>query len=202
MFTSSSVLDASDSAFPTGTRPAYGLGSSRSRRVICFWDAELACAPSDRRVRGAGAHFLPRHRAAGRAELFVRGRRSLRHRVRGRSCLPALVPVAARLGAAVRSGVACTPRVLHDRAARRCRVDRTHGHLRGSGCDARDTRTVHVRLVAPCRRSALAGHNQPVTTGQPPTELERGLLLAVFTPGTDDAEELAEMEELARAAGV
>src|SRR3954464_10548652 len=41
-----------------------------------------------------------------------------------------------------------------------------------------------------------------VTTGQPPTELERGLLLAVFVPGTDDAEELAEMEELARAAGV
>jgi GTP-binding protein HflX len=45
-------------------------------------------------------------------------------------------------------------------------------------------------------------HNQRVTTGQPPTELERGLLLAVFAPGIDDAEELAEMEELARAAGV
>ncbi len=41
-----------------------------------------------------------------------------------------------------------------------------------------------------------------MTTGQPPSELERGLLLAVFAPGTDDAEELAEMEELARAAGV
>jgi len=41
-----------------------------------------------------------------------------------------------------------------------------------------------------------------VTTGQPPTDRERGLLLAVFAPGTDDAEELAEMEELARAAGV
>ncbi|MFL6013581.1 MAG: GTPase HflX, partial [Gaiellaceae bacterium] len=41
-----------------------------------------------------------------------------------------------------------------------------------------------------------------MTTGQPPTELERGLVLAVFAPGTDDAEELAEMEELARAAGV
>src|SRR5215211_262708 len=45
-------------------------------------------------------------------------------------------------------------------------------------------------------------HNHSVTTGQPPTELERGLVLAVFVPGTDDAEELAEMEELARAAGV
>src|SRR5215217_4589593 len=45
-------------------------------------------------------------------------------------------------------------------------------------------------------------HNHNVTTGQPPTELERGLVLAVFAPGTDDAEELAEMEELARAAGV
>src|SRR5215208_4957364 len=45
-------------------------------------------------------------------------------------------------------------------------------------------------------------HNHNVTTGQPPTELERGLVLAVFVPGTDDAEELAEMEELARAAGV
>jgi len=41
-----------------------------------------------------------------------------------------------------------------------------------------------------------------VTPGQPPTDRERGLLLAVFAPGTDDAEELAEMEELARAAGV
>ena len=41
-----------------------------------------------------------------------------------------------------------------------------------------------------------------MTTGQPPTDRERGLLLAVFAPGTDDAEELAEMEELARAAGV
>jgi GTP-binding protein HflX len=41
-----------------------------------------------------------------------------------------------------------------------------------------------------------------VTTAQAPTELERGLVLAVFVPGTDDAEELAEMEELARAAGV
>src|SRR5215213_6390996 len=45
-------------------------------------------------------------------------------------------------------------------------------------------------------------HNHNVTTGQPPTELERGLVLAVFAPGTDDAEELAEMDELARAAGV
>jgi GTP-binding protein HflX len=41
-----------------------------------------------------------------------------------------------------------------------------------------------------------------VTTAQAPTDLERGLVLAVFVPGTDDAEELAEMEELARAAGV
>jgi GTP-binding protein HflX len=41
-----------------------------------------------------------------------------------------------------------------------------------------------------------------VTTAQAPTELERGLVLAVFVPGTDDAEELAEMEELSRAAGV
>jgi GTPase len=41
-----------------------------------------------------------------------------------------------------------------------------------------------------------------VTTAQAPTELERGLVLAVFPPGTDDAEELVEMEELARAAGV
>ena len=41
-----------------------------------------------------------------------------------------------------------------------------------------------------------------MTNGPPPTDLERGLLLAVFAPGIDDAEELAEMEELARAAGV
>ncbi|MFL5940074.1 MAG: GTPase HflX [Gaiellaceae bacterium] len=41
-----------------------------------------------------------------------------------------------------------------------------------------------------------------MTNAQTPTELERGLVLAVFVPGTDDAEELAEMEELARAAGV
>jgi GTP-binding protein HflX len=41
-----------------------------------------------------------------------------------------------------------------------------------------------------------------VTNGPLPTDLERGLVLAVFAPGTDDAEELAEMEELARAAGV
>jgi GTP-binding protein HflX len=33
-------------------------------------------------------------------------------------------------------------------------------------------------------------------------DLERGLLVAVFAPGVDDAEELAEMEELAFAAGV
>src|SRR5438034_6426673 len=45
-------------------------------------------------------------------------------------------------------------------------------------------------------------HNHCVTTAHAPTELERGLVLAVFAPGTDDAEELAEMEELARAAGV
>jgi GTP-binding protein HflX len=41
-----------------------------------------------------------------------------------------------------------------------------------------------------------------VTSSPTPTDLERGLLLAVFAPGTDEAEELAEMEELARAAGV
>ena len=35
-----------------------------------------------------------------------------------------------------------------------------------------------------------------------PTDLERGLLLAVLPPGTDDADELAEMRELARTAGV
>jgi GTPase len=41
-----------------------------------------------------------------------------------------------------------------------------------------------------------------VTNGPLPTDLERGLVLAVFAPGTDDDAELAEMEELARAAGV
>jgi GTP-binding protein HflX len=41
-----------------------------------------------------------------------------------------------------------------------------------------------------------------VTKPQVPTELERGLVLAVFAPGVNDADELAEMEELARAAGV
>src|ERR1051326_7117854 len=45
-------------------------------------------------------------------------------------------------------------------------------------------------------------HNHCVTDAQTPTELERGLVLAVFSPGTNDAEELAEIEELARAAGV
>src|SRR5205085_3291490 len=50
--------------------------------------------------------------------------------------------------------------------------------------------------------AATRGIINRVTTGQPPTDRERGLLLAVFAPGTDDAEELAEMEELARAAGV
>ena len=49
---------------------------------------------------------------------------------------------------------------------------------------------------------ALPRHNHCVTNGPTPTDLERGLLLAVFAPGTDDEEELAEMEELARAAGV
>ena len=41
-----------------------------------------------------------------------------------------------------------------------------------------------------------------MTKPQAPTELERGLVLAVFVPGVDDVEELAEMEELSRAAGV
>jgi GTPase len=41
-----------------------------------------------------------------------------------------------------------------------------------------------------------------VTTAQPPTDLERGLVLAVLPSGADDVEELAEIVELARAAGV
>jgi GTP-binding protein HflX len=41
-----------------------------------------------------------------------------------------------------------------------------------------------------------------MTKPQAPTELERGLVLAVFAPGGDDEGELAEVEELARAAGV
>ena len=41
-----------------------------------------------------------------------------------------------------------------------------------------------------------------MTKPQAPTELERGLVLAVFVPGVDDVEELAEIEELSRAAGV
>ena len=41
-----------------------------------------------------------------------------------------------------------------------------------------------------------------VTNGPPPTDLERGLVVAVFAPGTDDAEELAEMDRLAPCRGV
>jgi len=41
-----------------------------------------------------------------------------------------------------------------------------------------------------------------VTDGQAPTDLERGLILAVLAPGVDDETELGEIEELARAAGV
>jgi GTPase len=41
-----------------------------------------------------------------------------------------------------------------------------------------------------------------VTQPTAPTELERGLVLAVLPSGADDAEELAEIVELARAAGV
>jgi GTP-binding protein HflX len=41
-----------------------------------------------------------------------------------------------------------------------------------------------------------------VTADQTPTDLERGLLLAVLAPGVDDEEELGEMRELARTAGV
>jgi GTP-binding protein HflX len=41
-----------------------------------------------------------------------------------------------------------------------------------------------------------------VTQTPPPTELERGLVLAVLAPGADDEAELAEVEELVRAAGV
>jgi GTP-binding protein HflX len=41
-----------------------------------------------------------------------------------------------------------------------------------------------------------------VTDGQAPTDVERGLILAVLAPGVDDDAELEEIEELARAAGV
>jgi GTP-binding protein HflX len=41
-----------------------------------------------------------------------------------------------------------------------------------------------------------------VTNTPPPTELERGLVLAVLAPGADDESELAEVDELVRAAGV
>jgi GTP-binding protein HflX len=41
-----------------------------------------------------------------------------------------------------------------------------------------------------------------VTQTPPPTELERGLVLAVLAPGADDEAELSEVEELVRAAGV
>ncbi len=41
-----------------------------------------------------------------------------------------------------------------------------------------------------------------MTQTPPPTELERGLVLAVLAPGADDEAELAEVEELVRAAGV
>jgi GTPase len=41
-----------------------------------------------------------------------------------------------------------------------------------------------------------------VTDAQTPTDLERGLLLAVLPPGEDPEEELGEMRELARTAGV
>jgi GTP-binding protein HflX len=41
-----------------------------------------------------------------------------------------------------------------------------------------------------------------VTTVQAPTELERGLVLAVLAPGADEATELEEVAELARTAGV
>jgi GTP-binding protein HflX len=41
-----------------------------------------------------------------------------------------------------------------------------------------------------------------VTVAQAPTELERGLVLAVLAPGADEAAELEEVAELARTAGV
>jgi GTP-binding protein HflX len=41
-----------------------------------------------------------------------------------------------------------------------------------------------------------------VTVAQAPTELERGLVLAVLAPGADEATELEEVAELARTAGV
>ena len=41
-----------------------------------------------------------------------------------------------------------------------------------------------------------------MTSTPPPTEPERGLVLAVLAPGADDEAELAEVEELVRAAGV
>src|SRR5262249_2281138 len=59
-----------------------------------------------------------------------------------------------------------------------------------------------------CSRARASGrredprHNHRVTNGQAPTDLERGLILAVLAPGVDDEAELGEIEELARAAGV
>jgi hypothetical protein len=51
-----------------------------------------------------------------------------------------------------------------------------------------------------------AGHNPSVTERQSQavagTEPERGFVLAVFAPGTDDEDELAEIRELSRTAGV
>jgi GTP-binding protein HflX len=46
------------------------------------------------------------------------------------------------------------------------------------------------------------GHNPGVSRLENQPELERGLVLAVLAPGTDDENELAEVRELARTAGV
>ena len=61
------------------------------------------------------------------------------------------------------------------------------------------TRCSRARALWP---RGIPRHNHCVTNTPPPTELERGLVLAVLAPGADDDAELAEVEELVRAAGV
>src|SRR4051794_25386535 len=59
--------------------------------------------------------------------------------------------------------------------------------------------------VRAARSGVISGHTRPVTRRSedvPGLEPERGFVLAVLAPGTDPGDELAEIEELARTAGV
>src|SRR4051812_424389 len=59
--------------------------------------------------------------------------------------------------------------------------------------------------VRAARSGVISGHTRPVTRRSedvPGLEPERGFVLAVLAPGTDPGDELAEIDELARTAGV